>query len=167
MKRRSLSIEGFGKQEAYQDLSREELIKLLLQARRDLGKPFQVSGAEKAYQEALRLYAGRFEHERFFVLLLDGALTVRGSLEVTMFSDSKVAIDAGGVLRQALRTNRVSGLLLVHNHPSGVLRPSAEDTKLTTDMVKAARLVGLTVHDHLIVSETSWFSYCECGLMPA
>jgi DNA repair protein RadC len=166
MKRRSLSIEGFGEQDAYKDLSREELIQLLLQARRDLGRPFQVIGAEKAYQEALRLYAGRFEHERFFVLLLDSALTVRGIAEGSMLSGSQVAIDPAGVLRQALRTYRVSGLLLVHNHPSGVLRPSPEDNKLTTDFVKAAKMVGLKVLDHLIVSETSWFSFATYGLLP-
>lgn len=166
MKRRSLSIEGFGEQDAYKDLSREELIQLLLQARRELGKPFQVTSSEKAYQEALRLYAGRFEHERIFVLMLDSALTVRGTVECSMLSGSQVPIAPGGVLRQALRTYRVSGLLLVHNHPSGVLRPSAEDTELTMDFVKAAKTVGLKVLDHLIVTETTWFSFADHGLIP-
>jgi DNA repair protein RadC len=56
-------------------------------------------------------------------------------------------------------------LILVHNHPSGVVTPSSDDLKVTKIMVKAGSLLGVQVVDHLIVSGSKYFSFREAKLL--
>jgi DNA repair protein RadC len=62
----------------------------------------------------------------------------------------------------ALRHN-AAGLLLVHNHPSGEPRPSREDRLITRQLVHACRVVGITVHEHLIIGDNTYFSFADHG----
>ena len=56
-------------------------------------------------------------------------------------------------------------MILVHNHPSGSLKPSAADRELTRALVKAAKSLHITVHDHLIVSRQGYFSLAEHNMV--
>jgi DNA repair protein RadC len=56
-------------------------------------------------------------------------------------------------------------VILVHNHPSGVLVPSHEDQYLTDRMMKVGTLINIAVIDHLVISETDCFSMAEAGIM--
>jgi len=56
-------------------------------------------------------------------------------------------------------------LILVHNHPSGYLKPSAADLELTRALVKASQPLNLKVHDHLIISRHGYFSLAEKGII--
>ena len=62
----------------------------------------------------------------------------------------------------ALRHN-AAGLLLVHNHPSGEPRPSREDRLITRQLVHACHVVGITVHEHLIIGDNTYFSFADHG----
>jgi len=55
---------------------------------------------------------------------------------------------------------------LAHNHPSGDPEPSREDRELTERLVKAGRLLGITVLDHVIVGEERFFSFADHHLIP-
>jgi DNA repair protein RadC len=68
------------------------------------------------------------------------------------------------VLKRALDLH-ASGLILTHNHPGGSLDPSEGDRQLTRQITTAARALGLTVHDHLIVSAEGHFSFRQAGLL--
>jgi len=69
------------------------------------------------------------------------------------------------VLGPALREG-ASALILIHNHPSGEATPSREDTRLTRQLVEAAQLMDLRIHDHVIIGNGShaWVSLAACGL---
>ena len=54
-----------------------------------------------------------------------------------------------------------TALILVHNHPSGSLTPSASDHQLTAQFKQAASYVALTLFDHLIISEKGYFSFAD------
>lgn len=56
-------------------------------------------------------------------------------------------------------------IILVHNHPSGQLRPSDEDLMLTDRLIQVGRIVGIEVYDHLIITENSYISLEERGEM--
>jgi len=56
-------------------------------------------------------------------------------------------------------------LILVHNHPSGTLTPSAEDKRITDRLIQAAKLLEREVLDHLIISPTDYYSFMESGLL--
>jgi DNA repair protein RadC len=68
------------------------------------------------------------------------------------------------VFRLAVAMGATS-LVVAHNHPSGVLTPSAEDKAVTRQLVSAGRLLDIPVHDHLIVGLTpdEYYSFAESG----
>jgi DNA repair protein RadC len=66
------------------------------------------------------------------------------------------------VILAALR-HHAAGLFLVHNHPSGEPRPSQEDKLVTRQLLHACRLVGITVHEHLIIGNNTYFSFADHG----
>jgi DNA repair protein RadC len=68
------------------------------------------------------------------------------------------------VLKRALEL-QASALILVHNHPSGDPAPSKDDIAVTLDIVKAARPLGVTVHDHLIIGRGRHTSLRDMGLI--
>ena len=71
-------------------------------------------------------------------------------------------VDVKIVLRHAI-DNLASGMILVHNHPSGSLRPSAQDDALTDKLKNAARLIDVCVVDHIIFSSRGFYSYSDEG----
>ena len=68
------------------------------------------------------------------------------------------------VLERAL-AHRASAIILVHNHPSGHVRPSDADIRLTRVLQDAARVMDIALHDHLIVGENRFFSFREEGIL--
>ena len=68
------------------------------------------------------------------------------------------------VLAPALRFPVLS-LVLVHNHPSGDTRPSAEDIEVTRQLAAAAELLGISLADHLVVSRSGYTSMRELGML--
>jgi DNA repair protein RadC len=68
------------------------------------------------------------------------------------------------VFRPAI-TESCCAIILVHNHPSGDLRPSEEDVALTRRVVEAGTLLGIKVLDHLIVGLGDYFSFLDAGLL--
>jgi DNA repair protein RadC len=68
------------------------------------------------------------------------------------------------VFKAAVLANAAS-LLLAHNHPSGNPEPSREDVEITKRLVETGRLMGIPVHDHLIVTGDGYTSLAERGLM--
>ena len=61
--------------------------------------------------------------------------------------------------------HRAAGLVFVHNHPSGDPAPSAEDRKLTRDLIWASRLLSIQVVDHLIIGHNRYYSFADEGLI--
>lgn len=68
------------------------------------------------------------------------------------------------VMRRALELS-AKNLIIVHNHPSGDPTPSRADVDMTKQVVEAARALGLTVHDHLVVGREGVASFKQLGLM--
>ena len=68
------------------------------------------------------------------------------------------------VVKQAISVN-ATGVIFAHNHPSGEPRPSPEDVAITRQLVFAGRLMGITVHEHLIIGEKGHYSFADEGHM--
>ena len=60
-------------------------------------------------------------------------------------------------MENALR-HKAAGVIFVHNHPSGDPSPSQEDIQITKEISDAAKVLGITVHDHIIVGKGSYYS---------
>jgi len=68
------------------------------------------------------------------------------------------------VIRAALQ-HHAAALIFAHNHPSGEPRPSAEDRAITRQLVFAGRIMGITVHEHVIIGDNRYFSFADQGLI--
>ena len=68
------------------------------------------------------------------------------------------------ILELALK-HKASGLILVHNHPSGNPNPSVSDRELTRSVTRISRALNLTVHDHLIISRHGFFSFAQNNML--
>ena len=89
--------------------------------------------------------------------LLDDALIAEGTVDI-------VHPPIRTIVSHALRTN-ASALIAAHNHPSGAAEPSESDQRLTRDLIAACQPLGLKVLDHVIVTETGYFSFADSGLL--
>jgi DNA repair protein RadC len=103
--------------------------------------------------------------EVFGVLLLDARLALLdGFIPVAGGALMHCAVKPREVFAEAV-ARRAAGVVLAHNHPGGDPLPSPEDEAFTKVMLDAARLLGIRVLDHLIVTRRAYFSFREGRLM--
>lgn len=104
------------------------------------------------------------DREEFWVLLLNQANRLIDKVRVSTGGIDGTYTDVRFVLREAL-LHRATQLALIHNHPSGNHRPSVEDRNLTAHIQKAAATMNIRLIDHVIVCESSYFSFADEGLI--
>jgi DNA repair protein RadC len=111
----------------------------------------------------VRHYADRAQ-ERFLCLSLNGAHEVIAVRVVTIGLVNRTIVHPREVFADPIK-DRASAVIVAHNHPSGFLQPSGEDTEITLRLKSAADILGIRFLDHIIFSETAWFSYRQSGKM--
>ncbi|MEZ5017278.1 MAG: JAB domain-containing protein [Flavipsychrobacter sp.] len=102
--------------------------------------------------------------EQFKILLLNRASKVIGISEISSGGLTGTVVDPKIVFSTALKANAAS-IILSHNHPSGNLQPSKEDTALTTKMKEAGSFLDLRVLDHIIVTKEGYYSFADDGAL--
>jgi len=100
--------------------------------------------------------------EEFKVILLNRQSRVLGVLNVAQGGLSEVMVDPKVIFSAALKAC-ASRIVLSHNHPSSELPPSEADEKLTRKMVEGGELLGIKVHDHIIISAYGYYSFADEG----
>jgi DNA repair protein RadC len=103
-------------------------------------------------------------HEEFWVLLLNQNNEVLDRRLISSGGMAATIVDMRVFFRAAIEGKAV-GVIAVHNHPSGSLKPSQADISLTQKLVQAGKIVEIPVLDHLIVSEKGYFSFADEGLL--
>lgn len=104
------------------------------------------------------------EIEQFRVLYLDRKNVLIADEEQARGTVDHVPVYPREIMRRALELT-ASALILVHNHPSGDPTPSQADITMTARIVAAAEVMGLTVHDHLIIGKSRELSFRSEGLL--
>ena len=102
--------------------------------------------------------------ERFVVFWLNSANKAMGFEIVTEGLLNSSLAHPREVFRGAIVASSAS-IILAHNHPSGNAEPSGEDIAMTRQLVEAGKVIGITVHDHIIFSNTGYTSMAERGLV--
>ena len=102
------------------------------------------------------------KQERFISLSLNGAHEVLAVRLVTIGLLNRTIVHPREVFADIIQ-DRAAAFAVAHNHPSGKLSPSLEDDEVTERLLKAAEILGLHFLDHLIFSETAWWSYRQNG----
>lgn len=120
--------------------SAEDILKLLYQEMRDL------------------------DQEVFKIILLNGQNHVLKISDAAMGTLTTAKIYPREVVKLAIR-HSAAALVFVHNHPSGIAQPSEDDKQITRDLVHTCSLMGMKVHDHIIIGDNSKFSFADSGLI--
>lgn len=102
--------------------------------------------------------------EHFRVIYLNAKNEIIDDETVQEGTVDQTAVYPRKIISKALDKNAVS-LIFVHNHPSGNPHPSEQDKKLTESLVKAATVMGIRVHDHVIIGKSGYYSFNEMGMM--
>ena len=102
--------------------------------------------------------------EEFWVLLLNQASKVIDKIRISRGGIDQTSADVRTILREALLA-RATQLVLIHNHPSGNTRPSMDDRRLTEMVQQAARTMNIRLTDHLIVTDGSYYSFHDEGVI--
>jgi DNA repair protein RadC len=98
--------------------------------------------------------------EEFKVLLLNRANNVLGIYPLSKGGVSGTMVDVKLLLASAIKAN-ASSIIIAHNHPSGNLKPSENDNRLTRKIKQASKLCDITLLDHLIVTKDAYYSYSD------
>ncbi len=112
--------------------------------------------------EVLRKVLPDNSREHFIALYLDGSHSVVGYSIVATGAATSCQVHPREIFQPAVLLGAVS-LIIAHNHPSGSLVPSTEDRSVTDNIGKAARLMGVRLLDHIIVTDKSYHSFQEEG----
>lgn len=127
--------------------------------------PHPVVTSSKIAYEYMRHDVQHLEYEEFWVLYLDRANHIKGRRLLSQGGTTMTVVDVKLLLHHALDV-LADGLIAVHNHPSGSLRPSTNDNTLTRNIAQGAKAVGIRFLDHLIITNNGYYSYADEGRMP-
>jgi len=123
----------------------------------------KIEGSKDAFQ-ILQLKLEDMPHEEFWVMLLNRANKVIDTKLVGRGGVSSTVVDSKVIFSFALES-LASAIILAHNHPSGNLKPSNSDIRLTKKIVDAGKIMEVPVLDHIIVGDNDYFSFADEGLI--
>ncbi len=121
----------------------------------------KITGSSDVY-ELLKEDLLDLQHEEFWVLFLNRNNLVIRKQAISSGGVSGTVVDPKIVFNMAL-SHLASSIILVHNHPSGNLRPSQADVSLTQKLKQAGQLLELPILDHLIFTDNGYFSFADEG----
>ena len=159
----------------YQDLlraglDRSNVLSLLAAAhlfRRIGRKPLRLGQSFRCSGQVFEHFQVQFQDlkkECFRAVLLDGKNRILKLVRISEGTLTSSLVHPREVFRPAIE-EATSGVLLVHNHPSGDPGPSDEDRRITARLVETGKVVGIRVLDHVIVASDSYFSFADQNLL--
>lgn len=156
-----ISIKGIGRVKAAQLLSILELSKRI--CKEPIGGSIILNSPEKVanlYMSEMRI----LETEHVFLLLLDSKNGLIKKIVLSSGSINASVLEAREVYVHALRHN-ATGIILLHNHPSGNPTPSKADEVVTLKILEAGTIIGINLIDHIIIGDNKFISLKDEGLI--
>ena len=126
-------------------------------------KPADFIGVSKDAYNLMRRHLVDLNHEEFWIILTGRSSKVLGKELVSKGGLSQTLIDIKIIFSAALQ-HKANGIILVHNHPSGNLKPSHEDINLTKRITDAGKILDIKITDHLIITDKGYYSFADNGL---
>ena len=107
---------------------------------------------------------GELPHEEFWIIYLNNSNKIIQKNQLSKGDITGTLVDVRLVLKNALEVG-ATGLILVHNHPSGTLKPSEADKQLTRKLKLAGESLDIKVLDHVIITEKAYFSFADEAIL--
>ncbi|AYN05270.1 DNA repair protein RadC [Flavobacterium sp. 140616W15] len=128
----------------------------------DIGELTMITSSKRVFEIMLPII-GELPHEEFWVLFLNNSNNIILKSQLSKGGISGTIVDVRLVFKLALE-NGATGLILCHNHPSGVLKPSEADKQITNKLKRAGDSLDVKVLDHLIITESKYYSFVDEGI---
>ncbi|WP_297693700.1 DNA repair protein RadC [uncultured Eudoraea sp.] len=123
----------------------------------------QILGSQSVF-DLLQPLLADLPHEEFWIVYLNNSNKVIQKAQLSKGGITGTLVDVRLVIKQALELGAVS-LILAHNHPSGTLKPSEADKKITTKLQKASEAMDIRVLDHVIITQNKYYSFADNNLI--
>ena len=154
-------IKGIKKAKAMEIMGILEICKRLTKIDR-VAEP-EINSPEKLV-DYLRFSLAYSFQEEFFVIFMNNRGNVIKSEVMFKGNSSSATIGIDEILRKALLL-KARGLIVAHNHPSDNCTPSDADIDLTARLGRSCAMMGLVLHDHIIISRTGYFSFKQQSML--
>jgi DNA repair protein RadC len=135
-------------------------VKLVYQYKRQMSSQPVISSPDEAYDYIMSIWDQETMdlQEEFAIILLNNGLKVLGWYKVSRGGKQATIVDIPHVVCAAVLSN-AHAVILAHNHPSGGLKASTADIRLTNRINEALTNVGIRLHDHLIITREHYYSF--------
>ncbi|KGO84215.1 hypothetical protein Q763_00275 [Flavobacterium beibuense F44-8] len=120
--------------------------------------------SSKAVYEIMQPLIGELPHEEFWILYLNNSNKVIYKSQLSKGGITGTIVDVRLAFKLALEHN-ATGMILVHNHPSGALQASEPDRQITKQMQQAGQSLSVNILDHVIVTEKAYLSFADEGFL--
>lgn len=154
-------FKGIGEAKAISIVSALELGR-----RRKESEPEKFPGitCSKDVYEIMKAELMDLPHEEFWILLLNRANKVIKKRSISSGGISGTVADPKMIFKIALE-DKASAIILIHNHPSGNIKPSEADTRLTKKLKEGGILLEIPVLDHVIFTDNAYLSFADEGII--
>lgn len=125
-------------------------------------KSNRITSASDVYAELVEYSTKSQEH--FLLITLDGASNIIKKRVIHIGTINQSLVHPREVFRPAIIDNAV-GVIIAHNHPSGTLEASRADIQITQRLKEVAKLVGIELLDHVILSKQGYYSFSDEGIL--
>lgn len=136
----------------------KELFKISLEEE----KPEIISSSSDVFSNFKSLILN--DVEEFYVLLLKRNNSIIDKVKISKGGVSGTVVDVKVIAQKAI-SRKANSVILVHNHPSGNLKPSEADIKLTNKTKDGLKLLDVSVLDHLIIANNNFYSFADEGII--
>jgi DNA repair protein RadC len=122
-----------------------------------------ISSSKDAYN-ILKLHLSDLRTEEFWAIFLNQSNKVIHIAQLTQGGINQSIVDIRILFKTALE-HFSTGIIISHNHPSGNLKPSAEDISITKTVKEAGNVMNIQLLDHLIITQNAYTSFADEGLL--
>ncbi|MDN3705933.1 DNA repair protein RadC [Myroides ceti] len=116
--------------------------------------------SSKSVFEIMQPLIGDLKHEEFWMLMLNNDQRIIGKSQLSSGGLTSTIVDVRILFKRALEAMATS-IILVHNHPSGQLKPSASDKEITHKIKEAGKVLDIKLLDHIIVTQHDYLSFAD------
>lgn len=145
---------------------------ITIQAALELGRRRRIEEAielqkvtsSKTIFDIMQPIIGELAHEEFWIIYLNNANKIISKSQLSKGGITGTVVDVRLVFKTALELGAVA-IILVHNHPSGTLKPSEADKQITKKLKIGGEQLDIKILDHVIVTEVGYFSFSDDGIL--
>ena len=155
------TIKGIGETKAITLISALELGR-----RRKLSESkekYKIGGSKDAFNY-MQPFLEDLSYEEFWVIYMNRSNRIIDQVKISQGGISGTVIDVRIILKHAIE-KLASTIIICHNHPSGNLQPSKSDIQITSKLKEAAKFHDVELLDHLIISDSSYYSFADEGII--